>query len=250
MTDTRIALLGAGGRMGQAILAAAPGLAGVRISAALVRAGSPLAGRTVEGVPYGSDLAAALAVADVMVDFSVPASTLDALDACVAAGKPMVTGVTGLDTAGKERIQTAGRRIPVLAAPNMSLGVALLTQLAATAARTLGPDFDIAISETHHRHKRDAPSGTALALADAMSRALGQRQGNGAPDPYGPGTSSASTPCCSPARASVLRSAIGPAAARVFLRVLSRPPSGSPGNRPESTRSRICSRSTTKTWGP
>lgn len=173
MTETRVALLGAGGRMGQAILEVAAAQPDVRISAAVVRRGSPLAGTESNGVQYQTDLAAALKAADVLLDFSVPASTLEALEACRTAGKPMITGVTGLDAMGKERLRAAAQHIPVLAAPNMSLGVALLTQLAAAAARVLGEEFDIEISEAHHRHKRDAPSGTALALGEAIEAARG-----------------------------------------------------------------------------
>jgi 4-hydroxy-tetrahydrodipicolinate reductase len=160
--------------MGQAIREALPAEAGVRIAAALVRKDSPLLGQAYLDVTYSSDLDAGLAAADVLLDFSVPASTRTALDACTRAGKSMVIGVTGLDAAAKDKIQTAGKRIPVLVAPNMSLGVALLTQLATAAARALGEEFDIEITEAHHRHKRDAPSGTALALAEAMAGARGQ----------------------------------------------------------------------------
>src|SRR5580698_21156 len=167
----RIALLGAGGRMGQAILAAAPEHEDVFVSAALVRAGSPLLGSAAAGVEYSNDLAAAIAGCDVVLDFSLPESTAVALKACLAAGKPLVTGVTGMDTALKEALKAAGRSIPVLAAPNMSLGVALLTRMAEQAAKVLGKDFDIEIQEAHHRHKKDAPSGTALALGEVVSQA-------------------------------------------------------------------------------
>ena len=169
----RIALLGAGGRMGQAILAAAPEHEDVFVSAALVRAGSPLLGSAAAGVEYSNDLAAAIAGCDVVLDFSLPESTAVALKACLAAGKPLVTGVTGMDTALKEALKAAGRSIPVLAAPNMSLGVALLTRMAEQAAKVLGKDFDIEIQEAHHRHKKDAPSGTALALGEVVSQARG-----------------------------------------------------------------------------
>ena len=166
---TRIALLGAGGRMGQAVLVAAAGREDLMVSAALVRPGSPLLG----AVPYTTDLKAALAACDVLLDFSLPESTASALAACVAAGKPLVTGVTGMDGTLKAALQAAGKNIPVLAAANMSLGVALLTRMAEQAAKLLGPDFDIEIAEAHHRHKKDAPSGTALALGEAVSRARG-----------------------------------------------------------------------------
>ena len=173
MKPVRIALLGASGRMGQAVLDAAVGLEGLRITAALVGQGSTSINKTSHGLSYGTDLPAALAQADVLVDFSLPESTAKALAACLAAGKPLVTGVTGMDAALKARLAEAGQRIPVLAAPNMSLGVALLSRMAQQAAKVLGPDFDIEISEAHHKHKKDAPSGTALALAEVMSEARG-----------------------------------------------------------------------------
>ncbi|HEX7966228.1 MAG TPA: 4-hydroxy-tetrahydrodipicolinate reductase [Gammaproteobacteria bacterium] len=189
----RIALLGAAGRMGQAVLEAGGGRPDIKFTAALVKAGSSAHGKTSHGLSYGSDLAEALSDADVLLDFSLPESTGEALEACLAAGKPLVTGVTGMDEALKLRLKAAGERIPVLAAPNMSLGVALLTRMAEQAARVLGPDFDIEVAEAHHKHKKDAPSGTALALADVMARARGtgpvdkrlERQGARAPGSIG-----------------------------------------------------------------
>jgi 4-hydroxy-tetrahydrodipicolinate reductase len=135
--------------------------------------GSASINRTSHGLSYTNDLAGALQSADVLLDFSLPESTLKALDACLAAGKPLVTGVTGMDEASKTRLRDAGRRIPVLAAPNMSLGMALLSRMAEQAAKVLGPDFDIEVAEAHHKHKKDAPSGTALALAEVMDKARG-----------------------------------------------------------------------------
>ncbi|HEV2112229.1 MAG TPA: 4-hydroxy-tetrahydrodipicolinate reductase [Gammaproteobacteria bacterium] len=168
----RVALLGAGGRMGQAVLAAASGREDLTVSSALVRPGSALL-TDRQSIPYMTDLKAAVAGCDVLLDFSQPESTAAALAACLAAGKPLVTGVTGMDAALKAALGEAGRHIPVLAAANMSLGVALLTRMAEQAAKVLGPEFDIEIAEAHHRHKKDAPSGTALALGEAVSRARG-----------------------------------------------------------------------------
>lgn len=173
MSPVRIALLGASGRMGQAVLDAAAGQEGLRITAAVVGQGSASLNRSSHGLTYNSDLAAALSGADVLVDFSLPESTAQALEACLAAGTPLVTGVTGMDPSLKGRLAEAGKRIPVLAAPNMSLGVALLSRMVEQAAKVLGPDFDIEISEAHHKHKKDAPSGTALGLAEVMSKARG-----------------------------------------------------------------------------
>lgn len=171
MSVLRIALLGAGGRMGQSILWAAAEHEDVHISAALVREGSPLLGQETHGLKYSSDLGQAFKAADLLLDFSLPAGTVKALEACLRAKKPLVTGVTGLDAAFKARLKEAGVSIPVLAAPNMSLGVALLTRMVKQAAEVLGPEFDVEISEAHHRHKKDAPSGTALALGEAVAEA-------------------------------------------------------------------------------
>ena len=170
---TRVAILGASGRMGQALLQAAEGHPDVSISAALVRAGSPQLGETHHGLRYSDDLAAAVAGADVILDFSLPVGTEAALAACLKAKKPLVTGVTGLDAGLRARLAEAGKTIPVLAAPNMSLGVALLTRMATEAARVLGPGFELEIAEAHHQHKKDAPSGTALALGEALAKVRG-----------------------------------------------------------------------------
>lgn len=186
MSAVRIALLGASGRMGQAVLDAAATADGVTVTAALVRAGSSSAGKTSHGLTYTSDLASALSGADVLLDFSLPESTGQALETCLKAGKPLVTGVTGMDEALKARLAEAAKRIPVLAAANMSLGVALLSRMAEQAARVLGPEFDIEISEAHHRHKKDAPSGTALALAEVMSKARGKAPVDKDPGRQGP----------------------------------------------------------------
>lgn len=172
----RVALLGAGGRMGQAVLAAARGEPELRFTAALVPAGSPRIGESAaEGLRYSADLDAALAACDVLLDFSRPSGTAAALSQCLAAGRPLVTGVTGLEQPLRRELAQAARRIAVLAAPNMSLGVNLLLFLVARAAAKLGADFDVEILDVHHRHKRDAPSGTALALGEAVAAARGVR---------------------------------------------------------------------------
>ncbi|MBU6470329.1 MAG: 4-hydroxy-tetrahydrodipicolinate reductase [Gammaproteobacteria bacterium] len=167
-TMTRIALLGAAGRMGRTILELARGYSGVTIAAAVVPAGRVPAGPP-PGLAWSTDLRAALLASDVLLDFSVPSCTLTAVDACVAAGKPLVTGVTGLDNATRAKLAAASRRIAVLAAPNMSLGANLLLALTRTAAAALGEEYDLEITDIHHRGKRDAPSGTALALAEAAA---------------------------------------------------------------------------------
>ena len=110
---------------------------------------------------------------DVLIDFSVPAALQASLDRAIAAAIPILIGTTGLDELANRRIADAASRVPVLRAANTSLGVALLSDLAERAARVLGPAWDIEIVEAHHRHKADAPSGTALALGDAAARGRG-----------------------------------------------------------------------------
>lgn len=112
---------------------------------------------------------------DVLVDFSAPGALQTSLDRALSAGVPILIGTTGLDDAAERRIAEAARKIPVLRAPNTSLGVALLAELVERAAKVLGPDWDIEISETHHRMKSDAPSGTALLLGEAAARGRGTK---------------------------------------------------------------------------
>ena len=110
---------------------------------------------------------------DVLIDFSAPAALQASLDRAIAAATPILIGTTGLDELADRRIADAATRVAVLRAANTSLGVALLSDLAERAARVLGPSWDIEIVEAHHRHKADAPSGTALALGDAAARGRG-----------------------------------------------------------------------------
>lgn len=198
----KIAITGATGRMGRALIQAILAAPELSLAAALVREGSPhvgedaglLAGVAPAGLAASSDQAAALAAADVLVDFSLPALTGPLAAACAAAGVPLVTGTTGLDAAGQAALRDAAGRIPVLAAPNMSVGVTLALSLLEQAARVLGEDYDVEIQETHHRHKADAPSGTALRMGDAVAAARGRqladcavysREGQTGPRPSG-----------------------------------------------------------------
>ncbi len=147
----RIAVFGASGRMGMAV---------VRIAEA--------AGHAI--VPSAA-LAAAAAPADVAIDFSHASAIASVTQVCVAAGVPLVSGTTGFDAAGEAALDAAARDIAVLWEPNMSVGVHVLTALVREAARRLGPGFDVEIVEAHHKHKLDAPSGTALRLANSVQSA-------------------------------------------------------------------------------
>ncbi len=121
----------------------------------------------------GDDIAGLAAVSDVIIDFSLPAGTEQVVDAAAKAGVPLVSGVSGLSDAQAALLKSAATRIPVVYDRNMSQGVAVLTRLVADASAALGPEFSIRIDETHHVHKKDAPSGTALKLGEAAAAARG-----------------------------------------------------------------------------
>ena len=177
--EVRVAIAGCGGRMGRTLVAAVLAQREVRLAAALEIAGSPLLGRDAgehaghaSGVTIGDDVAAALRVADVLIDFTRPAATMTHVGACAAAGVGAVIGTTGLSESDRKTLADAGSTIPLVYAPNMSVGVNVLLELVALAAKRLGDDYDIEIVEMHHRHKIDAPSGTALQLGEAAAAAL------------------------------------------------------------------------------
>ncbi len=177
----RIAISGAVGRMGRALIQAVHQADDLSLGAALVRPGASLLGTDAgelaglgrAEVPLTDDPAAASDRFDVLIDFTVPASTLDNVAVCEARGKGMVIGTTGFDRAGLERIRAAAENIPVVLAPNMSAGVNVTMTLAELAARLLGEGVDVEIIEAHHRYKIDAPSGTALRLGEGVARARG-----------------------------------------------------------------------------
>lgn len=176
----RTVLIGASGRMGRAILAAAPGFGSLtlvaaiasRASAALGQDSGRAAGAAANGVPLTSDLGASLARADVVIDFSQPQATGENLAACRAAGRPLLIGTTGYGTGLEVEFSAAAREIPLLIAPNTSLGVTLLIEFARAAAAAL-PGAAVRIEERHHAGKKDAPSGTALALQAALREGRG-----------------------------------------------------------------------------
>lgn len=174
----RTAVAGVSGRMGRALLEAVAADTDCVLCAALDRSGSPLVGQDpaaawggASGVRVSDQTAVAVQDAQVLIDFTRPEATFGYLDACVEAGVPLVLGTTGFDEAGKARIALASDRIPIVFAPNMSVGVNLLMKLAELAAQVLEDGYDIEIIEAHHRHKVDAPSGTALGLGQAVANA-------------------------------------------------------------------------------
>jgi 4-hydroxy-tetrahydrodipicolinate reductase len=172
----RIAVFGAGGKVGKAIVRAVAEAKEATLVAAIERSDFPylaadaaqLAGLPAAGVRFAAERPSK-GEADVWIDFSFPAVTLANVEAAKAAGAAMVIGTTGLSAADKEKIAAAAREIPIVQSPNMSVGVNVMLKLVADAARVLGPSYDIEIVETHHRAKRDAPSGTALRLGEAAA---------------------------------------------------------------------------------
>jgi 4-hydroxy-tetrahydrodipicolinate reductase len=184
--SVRAVLIGVTGRMGRALVRAAGAFPGLVIgaavaapaSAAIGRDAGELAGVAPLGVAVTGDLRGALESADVAIDFSVPGAAGASLAACRAARKPLLIGTTALAPELAGELEGAARDIALLVAPNTSIAVTLLVELVRTAAAVLPADFDLDIIEAHHRSKRDAPSGTALALRQAAqaSRALAGRE--------------------------------------------------------------------------
>jgi len=177
MTDIRLGVVGADGKMGRMLVRAIAETQGLVLAGALERAGSPALGKDAGitaglpalGVPILDDPDAVFGACDGIVDFTVPAATMAFLDRAVAGNLFHIIGTTGLSDADLARIAAAGKTIPIVRSGNMSLGVNLLAALVRRASATLGEDFDIEIVEMHHRHKVDAPSGTALLLGEAAA---------------------------------------------------------------------------------
>lgn len=178
----RIAVMGAAGRMGKILIEAVGQADGARLTAAVDRPDSSLIGADAGelaalgkvGVTLVGDLNVVLDRFDVLIDFTHPSVTLKNLEVCRQAGKAMVIGTTGFSPEEKQLLNEAARQIPIVFAANYSVGVNLCLKLLDTAARVLGDDVDIEIIEAHHRHKVDAPSGTALRMGEVVADALGR----------------------------------------------------------------------------
>ena len=176
----RVAVAGATGRMGQSIARAAAQSEDLTLSHLGTYSGSSAEGRSVaellgiaiENVEIVTD-PASLAEADVVIDFTLPEATLGNAAACVARGTPMVIGTTGFSSDQLERLDAIAQEIPVCRAANFSTGVTLAYRLIALAAEVMGVGTDVEIAETHHRHKVDAPSGTALAMGEVIAGVRG-----------------------------------------------------------------------------
>jgi 4-hydroxy-tetrahydrodipicolinate reductase len=178
MPDMKLAVVGAGGRMGRALIRAICEADGTVLSAAIARSGNAVLGEDAGtlvglpplGVPVTDDVLTAFAAADGVIDFTLPSATPRFADLAAQARIVHVIGTTGLSGADIERLDAAARHAVLVRSGNMSLGVNLLAALTRKVAATLGADFDIEIVEMHHRHKVDAPSGTALLLGEAAAR--------------------------------------------------------------------------------
>lgn len=180
MSEIRIAIVGAPGRMGRNLIQAVQQAEGVALGAALARSGSSLlgvdagelAGIGKTGVIVSDDLQKVVNDFDVLIDFTRPEGTLEYLAFCRQHNKAMVIGTTGFDEAGKAAIRAASEEIGIVFAANFSVGVNLVLNLLQQAAKVMGDYADIEIVEAHHRHKVDAPSGTALAMGEAIADAM------------------------------------------------------------------------------
>lgn len=199
----KVAVLGAAGRMGRAVLSCIYESSDLKLVGAITEPGDSLLGRDAgelvgaasAGVPLTDERSQGLHAAQVAVDFTLPAVTEANLKACVDHGTALVIGTTGLEARQLNAMERAAHEIPIVYARNMSVGVNVFTELVARAAKALGDGYDIEIAETHHRNKVDAPSGTALALGERIAAAQGRKLSqvavytrNGQTGPRVPGT--------------------------------------------------------------
>jgi 4-hydroxy-tetrahydrodipicolinate reductase len=181
MSQIRFAVAGSSGRMGRTLIEAIHQAPDARLAGALDVADSPFLGKDAGelvgapcGVAISDDMETTLSAVDCLIDFTRPEGTMRHLDVCRRRGVHMIIGTTGLTTEQKLAIQDASRDIPIVFAPNMAVGVNLVFKLLDTAARILNEGYDVEIVEAHHRHKVDAPSGTALRMGEVVAAALGR----------------------------------------------------------------------------
>src|ERR1700724_3603970 len=181
MAGTKMGVVGCGGRMGRMLVAEIAATEGCSVAGARGRAGSgdvtqdigELAGIGRIGIPIGETVEKLIRDSDVVLEFTSPEATAEHAELAASLGTAMVIGTTGLGSGQGERVRQAARQIPIVWAPNMSLGVNVLLSVVEEVARRLGPDWDVEIMEMHHRGKVDAPSGTALALGRAAAAGRG-----------------------------------------------------------------------------
>ena len=179
----KLAVFGAAGRMGRAVLQCAAEAGDLRIVGAVTQPKDALLGRDAGeqaglaslGIPLTDDPKHGLQGAQAAIDFTLPSATEAGARACVETGTPLVVGTTGLEERQLKALEKAAQEIPVVYARNLSVGVNIFMELVARAAQALDEDFDVEIVEAHHRHKADAPSGTALALGERVAAARGRK---------------------------------------------------------------------------
>jgi 4-hydroxy-tetrahydrodipicolinate reductase len=178
----RVAVAGASGRMGHMLIEAIRASGDCQLSGAADQPSSPAIGNDAaaflglaSGVPVTADVRAALANTDVLIDFTRPEGTMEHVRACREMKVNLVIGTTGFSEGQKAQIQDAARDIAIMMAPNMSVGVNVTLKLLELAAKSLGDGYDIEVIEAHHRHKVDAPSGTALKMGEVIAKAQGKQ---------------------------------------------------------------------------
>ena len=173
----KVAIAGAGGRMGRTLVDGVVASSDLLLAVALEVAGSPLVGQSAApgSAVLVSDDIGAIADADVLIDFTRPAGTLAHLEQCVRHGRAIVIGTTGFSEEERQRIAAASRNIPIVFSPNMSVGVNVTLKLIEIATKALADDYDIEVLEMHHKHKIDAPSGTALRIGEVIAGAMDQK---------------------------------------------------------------------------
>ena len=178
----KVAIVGAAGRMGGRLIQAVVAADGLELVGATERPGHPQIGTDAGllaavgelGIKISDDLEATMVEADVLIDFTFPEVTLKNLEICTKSGKKIVTGSTGFTPEQKQQVEKFAEQIPVVMAPNMSVGVNACFKLLKEAAKILGDDFDVEIVEMHHNKKKDSPSGTAVRMGEVVAEALGR----------------------------------------------------------------------------
>jgi len=182
MNKSRVAIVGVSGRMGQCLVKATKMSDSVVLTAGVSRPESPSVGKDVGelammgklGIPVVSDLSQVADDFDVVIDFTRPEPSVEFIEICRKAGKSIVIGTTGYTEAQKATIADAAKQIPLVLAPNMSVGVNLSFKMLELAAKVMGDYTDIEVIEAHHRHKVDAPSGTAIRMGEVVAKVLGR----------------------------------------------------------------------------
>ncbi|MDF3819972.1 4-hydroxy-tetrahydrodipicolinate reductase [Leptospira sp. 96542] len=186
MSKIKIGVIGAGGRMGKAIVQVLSQSKKSELVAAVVRDGAVYSGFDSgihsgvkeTGILLSSDLESAIGSSDVLIDFSTHISFENNLTAALKSGKPIVIGTTGLTDSDKNKIIETSKEIPIVFSPNMSVGVNLLFKLTEIAAKVLANDFDVEVLDIHHRHKKDSPSGTAMYLKEVLLQSMKRTDNN------------------------------------------------------------------------